>query len=96
MDCILRIWLFSRCFLPPLLPRLVLLVLAVIMLASLVTLPSKTVSVYMLLARELSLLLSLLLLLLQIAIGVADVMDTDLSMKSEVLTLDMPEAVLFL
>ena len=50
-DCCLRSSLFSRCFFPPRLPRLVLLVLAVIMLESLMMLPS-IVSVYMLLGND--------------------------------------------
>ena len=76
-DCILNFRLFSRCFLPPRLPRLVLLVLVVNMLVALVTLPlpSRMVSVYMLLPRESKLLLSLKL---PIAMGAEGVIDDDL------------------
>lgn len=90
-DCILRIWLFSRCFLPPRFPRLVLLVLLVIMLASLVTLLSRTVSVYTLLTKESSLLLSLLTM----AMGAEGVMDDDLYMMSvDWLDMSPPELLL--
>jgi len=65
--------------------------LDVILLASLVTLPSMTVSVYMLLTRESSLLLSLL----PIAMGAEAVMDEDLYMKSvDWLDMSAPELLL--
>ena len=78
MDCILNFILLSRCFLPPRFPRLVLLVLVVSMLVSLVTLPlpSRMVSVYMLLPRESSL---LLFLKLPRAMGAEGILEDDVT-----------------